>query len=94
MPARNIHLTKELDAYVTESIEAGRYANASEVIRAGLLSLRSGEEIHQAKVEALRTAVLHGINSGVAEGDVMGRIRDRIRERAAQNLRKRELAAS
>lgn len=48
------------------------------MIRAGLQALKVKEEIHQAKVEALRSAVLSGANSGVAEGDVIGRIFERI----------------
>lgn len=93
MPSRNIHLTKELNQFVDESIKNGEYANASEVIRAGLLTLRAQAEIHKAKVEALRNAILHGINSGVAEGDVIGRVRERIRARAAANERGKRVTA-
>ena len=83
MPSRNIHLTKEWDQFIAEQVNSGQYTNASEVVRAGLQALQDRREIHKAKVEALRTAILHGINSGVAEGDVMARIRERIRARAA-----------
>jgi antitoxin ParD1/3/4 len=83
MPSRNIHLTEELDEFIADSIKNGQYANASEVVRAGLLTLRVQAEIHTAKVEALRSAILHGMDSGVAEGDVIGRIRERIRTRTA-----------
>ncbi|HUY81097.1 MAG TPA: type II toxin-antitoxin system ParD family antitoxin [Acidobacteriaceae bacterium] len=92
MPSRNIHLTKYLDKFVADKIENGQYANASEVIRAGLLSLRDREEEHQAKLEALRTAILNGINSGVAENDVIGELRERIRKRAAEAEKDRKRA--
>jgi|SRR5271156_6183801 len=36
----------------------------------------------RAKVEALRTAIREGFNSGIAKGDVIGRLRGVIRERA------------
>jgi antitoxin ParD1/3/4 len=88
MPSRNIHLTKELDEFVADSIENGQYANASEVVRAGLLTLRAQAEIHKAKVEALRSAILHGMDSGVAEGDVIGDLRKHIRQRAEEKARK------
>jgi antitoxin ParD1/3/4 len=85
MPTRNIHLSAELDAYVNERIESGQYANASEVFRAGLRQLQQSELEDKAKIEALRTAVQVGIDSGVAKGDVVGRLRQRVRDRAAAN---------
>ena len=36
----------------------------------------------EALLKALRTAVLAGEESGVAEGDVIGEVRERIRRRA------------
>ena len=36
MPTRNINLTPELDQLVDAKIQSGRFANASEVLRAGL----------------------------------------------------------
>ena len=82
MPTRNINLTPEMDRYVATKIESGQYANASEVLRAGLRVLERSEREDQVKLEALRAAVLAGEESGVAEGDVMGEVRERIRRRA------------
>jgi|HubBroStandDraft_5_1064220.scaffolds.fasta_scaffold202256_2 antitoxin ParD1/3/4 len=93
MPSRNIHLTKEWDQFVAEQVEAGQYANASEVVRAGLSALKNSEETRKAKLEALRSAVLHGINSGVAEGDVMAEARELVRRRAAENASKERISA-
>ena len=42
---------------------------------------------------ALRSAVLHGINSGVAEGDVMAEARELVRRRAAENASKERISA-
>jgi putative addiction module CopG family antidote len=72
MPTRNINLTPEMDRYVASRIESGQYANASEVLRAGLRALEWSEREDHVKLEALRAAVLTGEESGVAEGDVMG----------------------
>ena len=33
MPTRNVNLTDELDRFVLEKVESGRYENASEVVR-------------------------------------------------------------
>jgi antitoxin ParD1/3/4 len=82
MPTRNINLTPELDRYVATKIETGQYANASEVLRAGLRVLERSEREDQIKLEALRAAVLAGEESGVAEGDVMSEVRERVRRRA------------
>ena len=82
MPTRNINLTPEMDRYVATKIESGQYANASEVLRAGLRVLEQCLREDELKLEALRAAVLAGEESGVAEGDVMGEVRERIRRRA------------
>jgi antitoxin ParD1/3/4 len=82
MPTRNINLTPKMDRYVATKIKSGQYANASEVLRAGLRVLERSEREDQLKLEALRAAVLAGEESGVAEGDVMGEIRERMRRRA------------
>ena len=34
MPTRNVNLTDELDHFVLQKVESGRYENASEVVRA------------------------------------------------------------
>ena len=84
MPTRNIHLTPEQDKFVDAQVESGQYASASEVLRAGLKIL----EERQARFEVLKAAVLHGMNSGVAEGDVIGDLREYIRQRAAEKEQK------
>jgi antitoxin ParD1/3/4 len=87
MPTRNINLTPQLDRFVESRIKRGRYANASEVLRAGLRALDMDEKKDKAKLDAIRTAVLAGEESGVAEGDVFGEIRNRVRERVRMTRR-------
>jgi antitoxin ParD1/3/4 len=82
VPTRNINLTPRLDRYVDAKIRGGHYANASEVIRAGLRALEQGEKEDRARLEAIRGAVLAGEESGIARGDVMEEIRERMRRRA------------
>lgn len=82
MPTRNINLTPQMDKFVESRIKRGRYANASEVLRAGLRALDQAEKEDEAKLDAIRAAVLAGEESGVAEGDVFGELRDRARMRA------------
>jgi antitoxin ParD1/3/4 len=81
MPTRNINLTPEMDQFVDAKIRGGQYANASEVLRAGLRALEEDEQENEARLHALRTAIQAGIESGIAEGDPIARVRARIRRR-------------
>jgi antitoxin ParD1/3/4 len=78
MPTRNVNLTAELDRFVATSIATGRYENASEVIRAGLRALEEREQLHQAKLAALRAALEEGEKSGIPEGDAFQRVRAKL----------------
>jgi antitoxin ParD1/3/4 len=62
---------------VAEKVEAGRYENASEVVRAGLRTLEREEQQHEAKLAALRAAIDEGDASGIARGNVFRRVRTR-----------------
>ena len=75
MPTRNVNLTDELDRFVVEKVESGRYENASEVVRAALRTLEREEQRYEAKLVALRAAIDEGDASSVSEGDVFERIR-------------------
>jgi len=59
----SITLGNHFDDFVQSRISAGRYKNASEVIRAGLRLLEEEEN----KVAALKYAIKEGIDSGVVE---------------------------
>lgn len=84
MPTRNINLTPEMDQFVHTRIQNGRYANASEVLRAGLRALEEDEKEDQVRLEALRAALEAGEESGIAEGDVFEEVRSYIRQIAAE----------
>lgn len=84
MPTRNINLTPEMDKFVARRIREGRYANASEVLRAGIRALEQEEKEDHARLEALRTAIQAGEDSGIAEGDVFEEVRNYIRRLAAK----------
>jgi antitoxin ParD1/3/4 len=71
-------------------VKSGHYDNASEVIRDALRALQQSEAEDQAKVEALRTAIQEGFDSGVYEGDVIAEMRALIRQRAAENAQLEE----
>ena len=78
MPTRNVNLTEELDRFVLTKVESGRYANASEVVRAALRILEREEERYEIKLAGLRAAIDEGDASGIAEGDPFARVRETL----------------
>jgi antitoxin ParD1/3/4 len=75
MPTRNVNLTEELDRFVSEKVDSGKYENASEVVRAGLRALDMHERRYEAKLAVLRAAIDDGLRSRIVEGDPFTRIR-------------------
>ena len=57
----SISIGDYFDNFIQGSISAGRYKNASEVVRAGLRLLEEEEN----KMMALRAAIQEGIESGI-----------------------------
>lgn len=51
MPTRNINLTEHFDQFVEKQIESGRFANASEVIRAGLRLLEQRTQLEEQRAK-------------------------------------------
>jgi antitoxin ParD1/3/4 len=78
MPTRNVNLTDELDHFVLQKVESGRYENASEVVGAALRTLLREEHRHDAKLSALLSAINEGDASGIAEGNVFERVREKL----------------
>ena len=78
----NVSLTPELEAFVEQAVQSGRYASASEAVREGLRLL----EEREAKLLNLRREIQKGIDSGVAgewNQEMMEDIKRRGRERLA-----------
>jgi antitoxin ParD1/3/4 len=57
----NVSLTPELEQFVNQRVESGKYQTASEVIRDGLRLLLEREELHQKKLDELRRDIAIGI---------------------------------
>jgi len=75
VPARNVDLTDELDSFVLEKAQSGRYQNASEVVSAALRALEREERQYEIRLANLRAAIDEGDASGMVEGDVFARVR-------------------
>jgi antitoxin ParD1/3/4 len=78
MPTRKVNSTDDLDRFVPEKVESGRYENVSEVVRAALRTLEREERQYQAKLAAIRADVDEGDASGIAEGNVFARVRNSL----------------
>ena len=63
----NISLSTTFEDYIQGQLEAGTYNNASEVVREALRLKMQEDEIYQAKLEALRSAIIDGEQSGDSE---------------------------
>ena len=60
----SVTLDERLVGFIDRQIAAGRYGSASEVVRAALEFL----EEHEARLEALRGALVEGEQSGPSKG--------------------------
>ncbi len=58
----NVSLTPELEAVIAGKVDSGKYSSASEVVREGLRLLQQRDEMHEAKLNALRTDIQLGID--------------------------------
>jgi antitoxin ParD1/3/4 len=62
MPTRNVVITDHQAAFIDHMIAAGRYQNASEVLREGLRVVEQREAENAARLKALRDAIQIGID--------------------------------
>ena len=62
MPTRNVVLTDKQALFVGELVAAGRYQNASEVLRDGLRLLEDQVERRKAELADIQTGVLNGLD--------------------------------
>ena len=63
MPTRNINLTPEQDAFVSEVLEAGEYQNASEAIRDAVRLLQQRRRENALKLKVLRSQLKAGVKA-------------------------------
>ena len=76
----NVSLTPVLEAFVKRKLASGLYGSASEVIREGLRLLESRERTEAQKLDALRAAMVEGVESGPGRPLDMDEVKARGRE--------------
>ena len=67
----SVSLGDHFESFVEQSIEQGRYSNASEVIRAGLRLL----EEEESRFNALKNAIQEGLDSGFIPFDAKAHLK-------------------
>ena len=77
MPTRNINLTDHFDRFIADSVDSGRYKNASEVVRDALRALELRQRREEQKLQRLRDAVQEGIDAA-ERGDYVELAEDEI----------------
>jgi len=81
----NVSLTPELERWISEKVESGRYTSASEVVREALRLLEEHELLRQKQI----TAVRERINQGLQELDSGQRLKpEEVRAELARVRRK------
>ena len=80
----NVSLTPELEKLINEKLESGMYTSASEVIRAGLRLLAEQDQLHQVKLDNLKSEIMVGVDqvkSGqtISSKNVFDKIRSKKR---------------
>lgn len=81
----NVSLSETFETYIQEQLDGGTYKNASEVVRDALRLKMQHDEIYKTKLEAFRTAIIAGRESGEPEPYSMVEIAKEAKERALQH---------
>lgn len=66
---RSFALGDRFEAFIESQVKAGRYNNASEVVREGLRLLEDYELTLRSRADELRTLVDEGLSSGISTSD-------------------------
>jgi len=66
----SVTLGSHFEQFISKHVQSGRYASASEAVRAGLRLL----EAEEAKLKALQNALIEGEKSGKADYSLSGLI--------------------
>ncbi|HEY2474517.1 MAG TPA: type II toxin-antitoxin system ParD family antitoxin [Candidatus Cybelea sp.] len=86
----NVSLTPELDRFVQKLTESGRFASASEVIRAGLRLLSDQEHERESRRKAVRAWIRESLDDprpNLSEGEILARVEARLSKPAARGTK-------
>jgi len=89
----NVSLTPELEGFVQQKVESGRYNSASEVIREALRLLEDHDALRQIKLDALRKEIAIGLEQA-ERGEVSPLDIESIKAKGRELLRKQQEGSS
>ncbi|GAA4813641.1 addiction module antitoxin [Marinicella pacifica] len=75
MPAnhtKNIALTSEWEQWINELVVNGEYKSASEVMRAGLRTLKHKRDLQKMELEEIRLRIVNSISQAEADDFAVG----------------------
>lgn len=78
----SVSLGNYFENFVESKISAGRYKNASEVIRAGLRLLEEDEN----RIQLLKDAIKEGLDSGIAKNFDANENLKKLKAKKSQNV--------
>ena len=86
----NVSIGHEFESFVQQKVQSGDFASASEVVRAGLRLLKENDQLHEARLQALRGELQRGVDSAMSgpllDGpEVMEELRQIVRDRQQQD---------
>lgn len=81
MPTRNVVLTDQQEIFVGKEVAAGRYQNASEVLREGLRLLEDQVQRRQAELADIQAGVITGFDQ-IERGEFAEGTGEEVIERA------------
>ena len=83
----SVALSSHFESFVKQQVSAGRFNNASEVVRAGLRLLEDQEQARALKLQELRAAMKAGADSGrgIDAGEVLDRLERKYRNAQAKS---------
>ena len=62
----NVSLTPDLERYIQEKVDAGRYRSSSEVVREALRLLEEKDQEREQRLAILRNEIQRGVDSGAS----------------------------
>lgn len=86
----NVSLTPELEKFVQEKLQSGRYSSALEVIQEALRLLEERDRIDKGRLEELKQKIAEGLEASergeVFDGEtVFAELREKNRQRRIQS---------
>jgi len=88
MENMNVSLTPELEEYIEQKIETGRYHSASEVVREALRLLEEHDQLRQIRLKELRKDIQVGLESGKSTPLDIEEIKKEGRKRLSKSKKK------